>query len=382
MAEPAETPIFPPQPLSPQLREYIQKAFWPDVKSTHDLCEYTSYFEYFEKTISTLAFPDTSLDPQIFAMRTYGDLKKVVERLRLDSSKPRKTTTANLEAIFPGSNDSQRQRSLELTARLWLIVHMESSVGPIEFMTPVTWLDDKSLREAFKPWFPKCLAPSRNDKPRVASELTVVHLRKLHGVHVLWTPNLKDHLKYQEKTRTFQIFSLKICLQSHLELEEQEIKQQEPTRQVSGPQETNTIFPDGLLDETIRTLDLLFPFGDDRTKEYLEDEGQVFYGLNPPHHSQYMSADLNEFDYWRDRLTVLYDVIDQPPNRFPGMLYDRRNPIQRWTFWLAVFFSVLTLIFGVAGLILGFKQLDLSQKAHALAVAQACALPTKPPGWC
>ena len=357
-------------------------AFWPDVKSTDDLLEYTSYFEYFENTISILAFPDISLDPQIFAMRTYGDLKKVVERLRLDRSKPRKTTTANLEAVFPGSNDSQRQRSVELTARLWLTIHMKPSVGPTEPMTPGVWLDDVSLREAFKLWFPKCLDPSRHDKPRVASELTVVNLRKLHGVDVLWTPNLKDHLEYQEKTRTLQIFSHKVCLQSHLESEEQEMKQQEPTRQNSGQQETNSIFPDGLLDETIRTLDLLFPFGDDRTKEYLEDEGQVFYGLNPPCHSQYMSADLNDSDYWRDRLAVLYDILDRPPSRFPGMLYDGGQPLQWWTFWLAVFFSVLILIFGVAGLILGFKQLDLSQKAHALAAAQACALPAKPPGWC
>ena len=377
MAEPAETPIFPLQPLSPQLREYIQKAFWPDVRSTDDLSEYTSYFEYFEETISTLAFPDISLDPQTFAMRTYGDLKKVVERLHLDGSKPRKTITANLEASFPGSNDSQRQRSLELTARLWLTIHIQSSVGPIQPRTPLMWLDDMSLKEAFKCWFPKRIAPSRDDKLRVASEISVVNLRKLHGVHVSWTPNLKDHLDYQKQTRTLQIFSLKICLQSHWESEQQEIKQQG-----TGQNETHSIFPDGLLDETIWTLDLLFPFGDDHTKKYLEDEGQVFYGLNLPRHSLIVSADLNGFHYWRDRLAVLYDMLDQPPSCFPGMWSDRKSTMQWWTFWLAVFFSILTFGFGVAGLILGFKQFGLSKKAHALAVAQACALPLKPSGLC
>ena len=381
MAEPSETPIFPLQPLSPQVRQYIQRSFWPDVKSSDDLSEYTFYFEYFEKTISTLAFSEISLNPQTFAVRTYGDLKKVVERLRLDRSKPRKTTIANLKAIFPGSNDGQRQRSVELTARLYLMIHMESSIGPTVPRTPLIWPDDMPLIEAFKLWFPKCLVPSREDKSCVASELTVVNLRKLRGVDVLWTPNLKDHLEYQEKTGTLQIFAHKICLQSHWELEQQEIKQQELTRG-SGQQERDSIFPDGLLDETIRTLDLLFPFGDDRTKKYLEDEGQVFYGLNLPRHSQFVSADLNNFDYWRDRLTVLYDVLDQPPSRFPGMWTDRRNPMQWWTFWLAVFFSGLTFVFGVAGLILGFKQLRLSQKAHTLAVSQACIQPVKPPGLC
>ena len=382
MAEPSETPIFPQQSLSPQVRKYIQQALWPDVRSSDDLSEYKSYFEHFEETISILAFTEISVNPETFAMQTYGDLKKVVDRLRLGPSMPRKTITADLEAVFPGSNDSQRQRSVEFTARLWLMIHMKSSVGPIMSRTPLKWLDDMSLKEAFKLWFRKCLAPSCESKHRIASELTVVNLRKLHGVKVFWTPNLKDHLEYREKTRNLQIFSHKSCLQSHWELEQHEKKQQELTRQSSGQQKTDSIFPDGLLDETIRTLDLLFPFGDDRTKKYLESEGQVFYGLTLPRHSLYESANLNEFDYWRDRLAVLNDVLDQPPSRFPAMLYDRRNPMQRWIFWLAVFFSVLTLSFGVAGLILGFKQLRLSQRAHALAVWQACAVHVKPPGFC
>ena len=376
MAEASEIPIFPLHPLGPQIREYIQRSFWPNVKSSDDLSEYASYFEYFEKTISAMAFSGISLDSQTFAMRTYGDLKKVVECLRLDRSKPRNTTMANLEAVFPGFSDSQRQRSIELAARLCLMIHMESPIGPTVPSTPLIWTDDMPLTEAFKLWFPKCLAPSRKDKASVASELTVVNLRKLRGVDVLWTPNLKDHLEYQEKTGTLQIFSHKICLQSHWELEQQEIKQR------PGQKKTDSIFPDGLLDETIRTLDLLFPFGDDRTKKYLEDDGQVFYGLSLPRHSQFVSADLSDFQYWRDRLAVLYDVLDRPPSRIPGMWTDRRNPMQWWTFWLAVFFSTLTLVFGIAGLILGFKQLRLSQKAHALAVSQACIQPVKPPGLC
>ena len=334
-----------------------------------------------EKTISTMAFSEISLNPQTFAMRTYGDLKKVVECLRLDRSKPRKTVMANLEAVFPESNDSQRQRSIELAARLCLMIHMKSPIGPTVPSTPLTWLDDEALTEAFKLWLPKCHSTSRQDKSRIAFELAVVSLRKLRGVTILWTPNLKDHLEYQEKAGTLQIFSHKICLQSHWELEQQEIKQH-GLMPSTGEKKTESIFPEGSLDETIRTLDLLFPFGDDRTKEYLEHEGQLFYGLSLPRHSQSVSADLNDFRYWQDRLTVLYDVLDRPPSRFCGMWTDRRNRMQWWTFWLAVFFSPLTLVFGVAGLILGFKQLRLSQKAHALAVSQACVQPVKPTGLC
>lgn len=95
-----------------------------------------------------------------------------------------------------------------------------------------------------------------------------------------------------------------------------------------------------------------------------------------------MPADLNDFGYWRDRLAVLYDLLDQRPSTLTGIWYDRRNPMQWWKFWLAVFFSTLIFVFGVAGSILGFQQLRLSQKAHALAVSQACVQPVKPPGLC
>ena len=105
------------------------------------------------------------------------------------------------------------------------------------------------------------------------------------------------------------------------------------TQRDLGQQEIKSIFPGGLLNETMRTLDILFPFGDDHTMEYLKNEAQDFYGLTTPRHSRYMPADLNEFDHWRDRLAVLYDLLDQPPSTLVGMLYDyRRNPMQWWTF--------------------------------------------------
>ena len=86
------------------------------------------------------------------------------------------------------------------------------------------------LTEAFKLWFPKCRAPSLMDKPLLASELTVVNLRKLHGVNVKWIPTLGDHPKYLEKTKTIETFRHKICLKSYLELEIQEMEPQKLTR--------------------------------------------------------------------------------------------------------------------------------------------------------
>lgn len=171
-----------------------------------------------------------------------------------------------------------------------------------------------------------------------------------------------------------------------MEEREKEIKQQQEVTQQQDlglQQGTNIIFPDGCLNETMRTLDILFPFGDDHTMEYLKNEAQDFYALTIPRHSRYLPADLNEFDYWRDRLAVLYNLLNQPPSTLVGMLYDyRRNPIQWWTFWLAVFLSILILVFGVAGLIIGSKQLRPSEKAHALAVEQACVQAVRPPGLC
>ena len=105
-----------------------------------------------------------------------------------------------------------------------------------------------------------------------------------------------------------------------------------------------------VLSETIRSLDLLFPFWDERTHKLLEREGQTFHQVRP--FDDHRSLNLGEFEHWRDRLSELYDeVFQSPPVSWAQLWTDRRNPQQFWTFWIALIILGLTVISAICGII-------------------------------
>jgi hypothetical protein len=101
--------------------------------------------------------------------------------------------------------------------------------------------------------------------------------------------------------------------------------------------------------ETIYSLNLLFPHWDPATNKLLREEGQTFQ-LDGPY-GRPRTLNLMEFDYLRDRLLELYDVVFQsPPVSWAQLWRDRRNPQQFWTFWIALIILGLTLISTVASI--------------------------------
>lgn len=57
-----------------------------------------------------------------------------------------------------------------------------------------------------------------------------------------------------------------------------------------------------------------------------------------------MSLALTDFDHWRDRLLELRETLDAPPISWAQLWRDRRNPQQFWTFWIALFILILTIM--------------------------------------
>lgn len=96
-----------------------------------------------------------------------------------------------------------------------------------------------------------------------------------------------------------------------------------------------------LLNETIQSLNLLFPHWDPETNKLLKQHGQTFQQQGP--YDLPASLDLSEFDHWRDRLLEIHDVVFQsPPASWRQLYRDRRNPQQFWTFWIALIILALT----------------------------------------
>jgi hypothetical protein len=163
------------------------------------------------------------------------------------------------------------------------------------------------------------------------------------------------------------------------------------------------LWPKAIVDETVCTLLLLFPDGDTRTEiilnrrrkanpslldcmlnpaegvhclfrktfkkhdieaeRVMESAKENIIDIHPTVHPE--SLGLGDFKIWRDRLLELrQEVYLAPPADWHQLFRDKRNPQQYWTFWLALFILILTLVSTGAGIIstvTGFISMRLAQ---------------------
>jgi hypothetical protein len=66
---------------------------------------------------------------------------------------------------------------------------------------------------------------------------------------------------------------------------------------------------------------------------------------------------IENFRYWHDRLVILKEVYDEArPNTLSQWWYDRRNGVQWYTFWVALWVLILAVIFGLVQCVEGALQ--------------------------
>jgi hypothetical protein len=110
-----------------------------------------------------------------------------------------------------------------------------------------------------------------------------------------------------------------------------------------------------LFEETLRTLDVLFPAWDPSTIEFVDSMSSGGDMISPfkledlyPQQQQ----SLSKFRFWRARLTELILEHQSPPRDWRQIWKDRRNPMAFWTFWIGLMIFLLTLVFGVIASVL------------------------------
>jgi hypothetical protein len=79
---------------------------------------------------------------------------------------------------------------------------------------------------------------------------------------------------------------------------------------------------------------------------------------------------LADFDHWRNRMLELYQLFHSPPMGWTQLWADRRNPLQWYTFWLAIMILILTVIFGFISSVTAVMQTYYAREAWKLAQTQ------------
>lgn len=128
------------------------------------------------------------------------------------------------------------------------------------------------------------------------------------------------------------------------------------------------------MDETIRTLALLFPqaeFGSTGRLAFTSGpQRKWFQALRQKHKNLVIdprlvlcgnlkaeNRQIERFDFWRDRLVILKQAFDEAkPRTFSQWWHDGRDGVQWSTFWVAILVLIITTFLGIVQCVEGALQ--------------------------
>lgn len=135
----------------------------------------------------------------------------------------------------------------------------------------------------------------------------------------------------------------------------------------NNPSLASPPFPDGFIDETLRTLSLLFPQNDRKSYRWVRSqivEHTLDSSILRCGNLRAQNRRFEHFPFWHDRLVILKQAFDESsPRGLRQWWKDRRNSVQWYTFWVAVLVFAMTLFFGLVQSVEGALQVYLSWKA-------------------
>lgn len=276
---------------------------------------------------------------------------------------------------LPLASDAAIINSMCLAVSIWATIEVNTPTksalrpGEEETKRAVDWEDSETLSQVISQAFPVPQTAGLAHTQFIDPKLTMEYLCKYHSFNMLWTDDLTEHLATTwgggfgnvSTKPTIRVYRHKILLRNELEY-----------------YPTCSILPRDLLEETLDSLNLLFPYNDHATKRFLDKQqgGRSFYNLAWCGRQRVL--DPSKYVRWREKISHLSEISKGSPVGFPQLLPDRdgRNVMQSVNFWTAFWvgaFTVISVAFGIVSLILAKQALDLTRLQWELSLAQACA---------
>ncbi|ETS76144.1 hypothetical protein PFICI_11531 [Pestalotiopsis fici W106-1] len=302
------------QNLSQQVQALVAEEIFGSVQAS----QLSPYFHYYSRQcrqISTMSMHHG----QHLPVSNHVKLLDLIKKIRLRTSHA--DITQGLMADHPTCVENVIHNSIDLAVRLLLMI----DVGMFEYAytgrDTITWkagtIDDfLGTLDLFtgQPELP-C------EGLKLEASFNVVDLERFAGFDVQLTTNLADHLLVREDVQRVTIFHHATFLQHQREI--------------------STIFPPGFVEETLQTIALLFPRGDKRVERWYRRKGNRdeldMSALRCGHAIRHVE----KYRFWRDRLVQLKESFDDTKLRtVTQWWHDRRDGVQWWTFWIAIFFTV------------------------------------------
>ncbi|KAH6889962.1 hypothetical protein B0T10DRAFT_43906 [Thelonectria olida] len=336
--------------LSLNTKATISNAFWGCRSSVNRQLNATSidlepYWRYYTNQCDR-ALHDGG---QHIATRTHRDVVDTVSKLK--AGVLRTDLKSDLKSNLTSSHaneDELLENSVNLAATLLLMTSFGSYSYGYSGRSLLQWTDG-TLRDFVHGYFAPVADPlSIHDNIRLEKNFNALNLGRIAGLEIVWTDNIADHLRLADHDTRVHVFHHA----SFLEYQRQS---------------RESLLPEGLAEETLQTLALLFPSSDLETKEWFA-KLPFFQSLD----RRVIQCDkiktndrkIETFKFWRARLISLKQVFDEAqPKTLVQWWFDRRDGVQWYTFWVAVLVLVLTVFFGLVQSIEGGIQVYASLKA-------------------
>lgn len=274
---------------------------------------------------------------------THADIIAIIEQLREpDSTRERLKDNLRDRCLDPTPDNLEVLicEVIDLAVRLWLMINVgELQFGFIPNQISLRW-ERGTLQDCLVNHFGSpATMPTRVVRVKLDRLFTARNLERIAGLKIIWTSNILDHLR-------LTVDDTRIAIYHHASF--------------LVRQRDNSIFPPGFIDETIRTLSLLFPQYDKKSRKWFKIQQKKYCLDEKVSDSGHLTTEerqVENFIFWHDRLGILKQVFDEAePSTIAQWWRDRRRRVQWYTFWVAAIVLLLTTFFGMIQCIEGVFQ--------------------------
>jgi len=342
------------QPLSDNARKLILRDHWHIGLSDQELHQiypnYKCYFDHYEKLCQQCSIND-------LGQLRHCDILDAFDRILLQTWAACFAQLKGLALAFTAPFNAPKD--IDDFVETWIRFTAESLL----LVDVATWSGLQTLKAFLRTdQFPTSTVDETGYLPR---KFHARNLDKIGGLHVRWTNLLSEHLVLENDNTQVAIFHQDNALALFLHwyaISNISICLLDVTFVFSD------LFPDGLLEETRRTLDILLPrFSPETTRWFRSQTRSNWWAFQKTaYHIDQDCATSNilkneqrriiTFSYFRDRLIVLKEEYDaHTPQNIKECWHDYRKPAQWWAFWVAVFVFIFALSQVVEGAIQCYK---------------------------
>lgn len=138
---------------------------------------------------------------------------------------------------------------IDLAVRLWLMIDVgKIQHGFVPGQKPLLWKSGP-LKDLIQERFGSAEVPSRVVRVKLDRLFTARNLERIAGLQIIWTDNISDHLRLMVDDTRIAIYHHVSFLEHH---------------------KSSSVFPDGFIEETLRTISLLFPQYDKESRKWFK----------------------------------------------------------------------------------------------------------------